>query len=300
MREKKHLNPNQLNIVLIVGAVIFIAVIAVSLKVYSLSHTSSSTDEAPIPVTSEQIKSQIIEDEIKIVQGSSSAVVEIIFMDQVPNSNLICVANYIGQSDSFMIDPAGTAEPALFTDFYFKISQVIAGSPASTDGETYNLVVRQKVGEGNYIKQESDVAATFEEGASYLLALYQINDGSFYNTEGSHYYLTADNQSCWKWDGEAYINEKSNERLTSLDLSNQMINDELGRERDQYPASTAIEELESLRTQSAVDEEYFQNIIAEESAKRDGFSRIMSEDLQAKYEETMVSVAKMEIATRNQ
>lgn len=218
-------------------------------------------------------------------------------MDQVPDSNLICVANYIGQSDSFMIDPAGTAEPALFTDYYFNIAKVIAGSPASTEGETCNLLVRQQVGEGNYIKQESDVAATFEEGASYVLALYQIKDGSFYNTDGPHYYLTADNQSCWKWDGEAYINERTNEKLTSLDLSNQMIIDELGRGRDQYPASSAIEELEKLYTQNVVDEEYHQNILAEESTKRDGFSRIMSKDLQARYEEAMVGAAKMGMTT---
>ena len=285
---------------MIAGAVIVIVVIAVLLKAYSISHTSYSTDEESIPVTSETIKPQVIEDEIKIVQGSSSAIVEMSFMDQVPSSNLICAANYIGQSDSFMIDPAGTAEPSLFTDYYFNITKVIAGSPVSTEGEAYNLVVRQKGGEGNYIKQENDVAATFEEGASYLLALYQIKDGSYYNTAGSQFYLTADNQSCWKWDGETYFNEETNERLTNLDLSNRMINEELGGERDQFPASSAIEELEKQRARSAVDEEYYQNILAEESAKRDGFSQIMSEDLQARYEEAMVSAAKMVITAQYQ
>lgn len=122
-------------------------------------------------------------------------------------SNLVLEGEVLGFSNPFMIDPVDDAEPMYFTDMYVLVESVYKGDPlpsetadlaiSSTSGTI--IAVRFKGGYDDTLAVESgDSSPGLITGDKALLFLYRISDGSDYNTEGNHYYLTSGRSSAVK------------------------------------------------------------------------------------------------------
>lgn len=232
------------------------------------------------------------EQPVTIIQGSNSIITEMDIGEQVSYSSLICSAEYVGESDSFMIQPVNGAEPTLFTDYYFIPREIYAGELHSSDSREDSLAVRQRGGKSRYIEEINDVAASFEIGKEYLLFLYQIKDGSFYNTAGNHYYLTADMQSSWIEVEDGYWNEGlgrhvSFDALRSIDFDSSLLSS-----LEQYPATNEIERINDLHLRGEINPEYYQNVSAGLMKEQASFASIMSEGALQAYENARISEAR--------
>lgn len=256
----------------------------------------SSTGQDVLYETSSESTSQhpeaTTERPVMIIQGSNSIIAEMDIGEQVAHSSLVCSAEYVGESDSFMIQPVNGAEPTLFTDYYFIPREIYAGELHSSDDREDSLAVRQRGGESRYIEEINDVAASFEMGKEYLLFLYQIKDGSFYNTTGNHYYLTADMQSSWIEVEDGYWNEALEQHvsfdvLRSIDFDSNLLSS-----LEQYPATKELESINELHLRGEIDAEYYQNVSAGLMKEQASFASIMSEKALQAYENARVSEAR--------
>lgn len=126
----------------------------------------------------------------------------------VNRSRLIVSGEIASRSDSILICPSQGGEPAFFTDYYLKIDQVFLGEPEYADAEMaqqMEIPIRVEGGRGQLIASYNDSSPDFEEGQRWLLFLYQISDGTNYNTEGPHYYVIGVGMGAWAASGQDFV-----------------------------------------------------------------------------------------------
>lgn len=135
-------------------------------------------------------------------------------------SDLIVTGTVASHADSVLIEPGDGGEPLFFTDVTVDVDEVFLDRMGRFTVGADELVVRTEGGEGEHIEMAVEGAPAFDEGSRYLLFLYQLDDGTYYNAPGDHYYVVgvgtgaweeADDgsfaSSCWQPDGRDRVTE---------------------------------------------------------------------------------------------
>lgn len=120
----------------------------------------------------------------------------------VARSDLIVSGVVTSHADSVLIEPSDGGDLLFFTDIIVAVDEVFldrAGCFAEGAGK---LTVRTEGGQGDYVEMEVEGAPAFDEGSRYLLFLYRLDDGTYYNTQGDHYYVVGVATGAWKEAGD--------------------------------------------------------------------------------------------------
>lgn len=113
-------------------------------------------------------------------------------------SDLIVSGTIASRADSVLIEPSDGGEPLFFTDVSVAVDDVFLDRTSLLTAGADELVVRTEGGEGEYVEMEVEGAPTFDEGSRYLLFLYRLNDGAYYNAVGDHCYVVGVSTGAWE------------------------------------------------------------------------------------------------------
>lgn len=136
-----------------------------------------------------------------MIQRSSPLLPGFSLRELAERAELIVRGQVVSISDSFLVKPVDDAEPKFFENVYVRVDEVLAGAPSYADGqdeEAATIAVRTEGGAGELIATVNDGTPDFSEGQEYLLFLYQYDDGSYYNTEGNHYFIVGVEGGAWQ------------------------------------------------------------------------------------------------------
>ncbi len=284
-------------------SLLVLLLVIVLLAVCSFFNLSDGTaDSTP---TQSILESRLAErsSQIEIVQQTSSLSAEASMQELEKYSDLIIVGEVIGASESFLVEPVNGADPKCFTDYYIQVNEVLYGSDLAEEVVTEEGIatVRVEGGIGNSVAYLNDSDPDFLEGGEYLLYLYRIEDGSDYNTEGSHLYLVGECQGAWLADGEAstslpagekeFANFDESESASLANVRSSIGNDAVQHvsaadRKDAYLASLA----EEYASGNIAENDYL-SYMAEAEAEATSYARIMTDEEAAKYEESTIQVS---------
>lgn len=113
-------------------------------------------------------------------------------------SDLIVSGTIASRADSVLIEPSDGGEPLFFTDVSVAVDDVFLDRTSLLTAGADELVVRTEGGEGEYVEMEVEGTPTFDEGSRYLLFLYRLNDGAYYNAVGDHCYVVGVSTGAWE------------------------------------------------------------------------------------------------------
>jgi hypothetical protein len=116
--------------------------------------------------------------------------------DLINTSTLIVKAKLTSASDAFQIIPVFGCSPSNFTDYNFKVSEVVFGNATKDD----MIVVRMQGGLAGGTDLIVEDNPQFTENEEVLLFLYQPKMGSGYNTKGDYYYILGLGQGAYYQD----------------------------------------------------------------------------------------------------
>ena len=235
-----------------------------------------------------------------LVQHSSPLMPALTVDELFDRSDLVVVATVGNTTDTLLIDPVDDKEPKFFTDTLFTIETVVYGTPDYVTGSTSNVTIRTEGGTGNYVQTVNDGTPDFLEGDSYLLFLYQLDDGTYYNTAGNHYYIVGISTGAWKesasepnvFDSPCWQPEDAQTAtldgvetiaasLPSTIESAQTPNKNSGVNAD-------LENIEMEFEQGIISEEEYQRLLELAQQEASSFARVMSESEQSTYEQEML------------
>ncbi|MBM6952522.1 hypothetical protein [Enorma phocaeensis] len=209
----------------------------------------------------------------EIVQTIDATLADFSISDYYANSTLICTASYIGCSDGMMVRPLNGADPMIFTDYYFDISSVYKGQPKESENR---LTVRQRGGEVGSIKMVNNGAATLEDGATYLLFLYSIADGSDYNTEGPQFYLIGGEAGCWIQTESGFESPMSGDVVQVNELQQAT----LSMSSEKLSEVNAIDQFEKIKTEyesGLLPKEYYLEMKRIAEKESSSYATVMTE-----------------------
>lgn len=213
--------------------------------------------------------------------------------DYWANSDLVCVGTYVDASEPLLIEPVDGSDPLYFTDLHFSVSDVLSGSvPESCveDDGTTTLTVRQQGGVGERVALVNDDALVPSVGDSYLLFLYEIDDGSDYNTEGDHFYLIGGGEfGAWKETGEGTFSKfDGSETVTSEELDELASAPQVTRTSTQQDGDSYLQEIEVMYLNGEIPKEYYDEVMGRETKEAAEFARVLGADEVEAYEERIV------------
>lgn len=238
--------------------------------------------------------------QVVLTQTSSSILPALSTEEIVEMSDLIAEATVSGVSDSFLIEPVGGGDPLFYHDTFFKIDNVIAGSPDYREGSSTEVSVRTEGGSGQLIRAVSNDEPNYKKGEKYLLFLTHVDDGVNYNTEGNHYYVIGISLGAWRLSDDGKIYESSlpvDSGTTSFQKVN--VDTDINTIMKKMPISDSGNEMTGSQERIAkIEEDYQSGAITEEGrdeyiriAELEGsrYSRILSASEQAAWEKATVA-----------
>ena len=134
----------------------------------------------------------------RIVQHVSAQMPGFSVDELMERSYLVVSGTVVGKSNAFVVDPSDDKEPRFFTDVFITVDEVFRGSPAYADETAKTIAVRVEGGSGEFVATVNDATPAFDEGFRYLLFLYQLDDGTYYNAQGDHYYVVGVGTGAWE------------------------------------------------------------------------------------------------------
>lgn len=138
----------------------------------------------------------------RIVQHVSAQMPGFSIDELMERSYLVVSGSVVGKSNAFVVDPSDDKEPRFFTDVFITVDEVFRGSPAYADETAKTIAVRVEGGSGEFVATVNDATPAFDEGFRYLLFLYQLDDGTYYNAQGDHYYVVGVGTGAWEDAGD--------------------------------------------------------------------------------------------------
>lgn len=212
----------------------------------------------------------------------------------VEKTSLICEAEYLGHSDPFMVMPVSGNVATVFTDYYFKLNRELKGQAKFEDISDYGediLVVRQKGGRVGNVETQNGDEASFAEGSTYLLFLYDVENGAECNTAGNHYYLFGNEQGSWIDDG-ATCSNKAIGLVISVDEVNEAISSAAdtpstqGVNKEQY-----WQEIEDAYKDGKIPQDAYDSAIKKKEIEDNNFATIASAEDVKEYENQILSAS---------
>ena len=133
-----------------------------------------------------------------IVQHVSAQMPGFSLDELMERSYLVVAGTVAGRSNAFVVDPSDDKEPRFFTDVSLTVDEVFRGTPVYVDDSEKEIAVRVEGGSGEFVATMNDASPAFDEGSRYLLFLYQLDDGTYYNAQGDHYYVVGVGTGAWE------------------------------------------------------------------------------------------------------
>ena len=238
-----------------------------------------------------------------LVQNVSGLLPALSAEELVSQSDLIVVGTVGDRSAPFLVDPVDEKDPRFFRDVYFHVDQVLLGTPDYVDSNGMDIAIRTEGGAGEFIETVNDATPDFRAGDAYLLFLCQLHDGTYFNTEGNHYYVVGVSTGAWKEaSGEAQVFDSpcwqpDGSQDISLDaIQNHIATTpvSIGDETDPNRHSGVNAGLETIKDeyeQGIIDREEYQRLMDLAELEATSFARIMTRDEQLAYENEVVERA---------
>lgn len=228
-----------------------------------------------------------------MVQHSSPLLPGFSLRELAERAELIVRGEVVGISDSFLVKPVDDAEPKFFEDVYVRVDEVLAGAPSyagKQDGEAATVVVRTEGGAGELIATVNDGTPDFKEGQEYLLFLYQYDDGSYYNTEGEHYFIVGVEGGAWQErdgvylppfshpdDPESFSVDDVREALAAMPMA-------LGVDRVNTATNGDLDRIKEDYEAGVISEEAYRSYLDQAHREATQFARVMTKEEQRAYE----------------
>lgn len=214
----------------------------------------------------------------------------------IEKADIIVDGTVAGRSDAFLIDPVDEKEPRFFTDMYFSVDNVYYGSPDYNESESSTISVRLEGGSGDLVSTINDTTPSFQEGSRYLLFLYQLNDGTYYNTEGNHYYVIGVGTGAWtvSSDNSEYYDSPlwqpdGRTGVSSEELFETLASTKGADRNSPKPAAEGtnakLDEIESDYQSGLISKESYDNYMELAKKEASGFAHIMTPSEQRNYED---------------
>lgn len=221
------------------------------------------------------------------------------FSELLEKAELIVQGVVESKSDSFLIEPIDGAPPQFFTDVFFNVEAVYAGTPhydSESDAQNARLTVRTEGGVGDLVKMTNDATPDFQNGQRYLLFLYQVDDGSDYNTEGNHYYVVGYYIGAWLESETAGEFKRTVPPFDSIDRIDketllQKIADApfpVGIEKEDLGIKAVLPEIEEDYQKGSISQEAYESYVQQAEKESSTFARIMTAEEQQAYEQEEV------------
>ena len=218
-------------------------------------------------------------EEVTVIQGTQR---EMDLIDLVSTSDLVVSATIDKHSDSIMVEPINSADPRLFTDVQIRVAEVLYDPDNLADryiSEEGNLVVRLTGGVGYRIAMVSDYEADLVEGETYLLFLYKLDGGSFYNTEGLHMYIQGHALGAWRLASGVYVSPGVAESLLEDDVASAISDVVASDDFDRSTPSMVNEDNAESQTPASL-------LTADDETV---YSKVMTQEEQIAYEDSIIS-----------
>lgn len=208
-----------------------------------------------------------------------------------------------GKSDAFLVEPVDGSLPKFFTDVHFKVDTVYAGTPHYTNESNAQqslLTVRTEGGSGDMVATINDATPAFDNGQRYLLFLYQVDDGSYYNTEGEHYYVIGIRTGAWMWSEEigkfeSSIAQSDGKESVDNETLLQMIAttpSTIGVEKEDLGINAKLSEIEDEYQEGIVPQALYDEYMQIAQKEASTFARVMTMEEQLAYEQEVMSKTK--------
>lgn len=133
-----------------------------------------------------------------LVQRISGALPGLSLDELVGQADLVVTGRVSGRSQAFLVEPADGADPRFFTDVNVTVDEVLFGTPVYADAAAGVIDIRVAGGAGELVETVDDGAPAFADQEGYLLFLYQVDDGTAYNTPGDHYFVVGVATGAWE------------------------------------------------------------------------------------------------------
>lgn len=236
-----------------------------------------------------------------LVQRVSAVLPAFSAEELVEKSDLIVVGTVGATSDAFLIDPVDEdKEPRFFTDTSVHVDRVLLGDPDYSGEADDAIAVRTEGGTGDLIQTVNDGTPKFESGDRYLLFLCQLQDGTYYNTEGDHYYIIGVSTGAWpeSGGGSNTFDSPCWQAEGPQDISVDALEDiiaatpvSLGLEGDaarHTGVNARLDEIESDFEQGIITQQEYEYWLDLAEREATSYARILTEDEQAAYEQEVV------------
>lgn len=236
-----------------------------------------------------------------LVQHVSAVLPAFSAEELVEKSDLIVVGTVGAASDAFLVDPVDESmEPRFFTDTSVHVDRVLLGDPDYSGEVDDAIAVRTEGGTGELIQTVNDGTPKFESGDRYLLFLCQLQDGTYYNTEGDHYYIIGVSTGAWPESsgGSDTFDSPCWQAEGSQDISIDALEDiiaakpaSLGSEGDSTRhtgVNARLDEIESDFERGIITQQEYEYWLDLAEQEATSYARILTEDEQAAYEREVV------------
>lgn len=238
--------------------------------------------------------------EAKMIQYSSSQVPGLSLRELAEGAELIVAGEVMGRSEPFLVKPVDGADPKFFEDIYIRLDDVFAGTPAFTSEQNQEdsvITVRSEGGMGEVVATVNDATPVFEEGQSYLLFLYQRDDGAYFNTEGNHYYVVGVMVGAWLED-EGVFESPIFQPDGLQSLSKESVADWLatipavvGADQEFLGVNGSLDKIKAEYDAGVLSEEAYQFYLDLAQEEASGYATILSAKEQRAYEEAVLAAA---------
>lgn len=295
VRRQSHSHTHTSGRALLISSVLAFALFALA------GCASPQAEEGVAPVASEPPQgAEETNTEPVVVRATCTEVPLMSFSELLEKAELIVQGVVESKSEAFLIEPVDGTSPQFFTDVFFSVEAVYAGTPhydSESDAQSARLTVRTEGGAGNLVKMTNDATPDFQNGQRYLLFLYQVDDGSDYNTEGNHYYVIGYYIGAWLESETAGEFKRTVPPFDSIDRIDketllQKIADApfpVGVEKEDLGITAVLPEIEEDFQKGSISQEAYESYVQLAEKESSTFARIMTDEEQQAYEQEEVA-----------